>query len=91
MEKVNTRDVEKAAIIKKTARICTVSDSLVQKVIRGDRDNEIVLSTFMILRDIDNSMVEAVKKMLPFDLPYKGVTQEKLNTKSIACSPITAN
>lgn len=44
--KIN-RDTEHAAMVIQTARITGVSKSLVQKVIRGDRKNENVMSCYM--------------------------------------------
>lgn len=70
MDKTIKRSAETRAIVLKTARITGVSVSMVEKVIKGDRSNELVLSTYMELLETgiekENELKEAVKKLVPF-------------------------
>ena len=42
------------------AGICGVSDNLVRKVVRGDRDNEVVFTVFMELKEREAEAIEHV-------------------------------
>lgn len=66
MENNNKRDAINAARVIKTAECVGVSTSLVQKVIRGDRNNDKVLSVFMEIQEGENALLEQVKKLVPF-------------------------
>lgn len=67
MSKTSTRDVVRAARIKRTAEIVRVSVRYVQLVLNGDRADEEVLSVFMTLDEGENKLVQAVKEMIPFN------------------------
>jgi len=42
-----------------------VSDNYVRKVIRGDRENETIMASYMEIVEQDNLLLEAVKKVVP--------------------------
>lgn len=48
-----------------TANIHGVSADYVRKVIRGDRENEAIVKTYMEIVEQDNLLLEAVKKAVP--------------------------
>ncbi|THU36897.1 hypothetical protein FAM09_18210 [Niastella caeni] len=56
------RDV--AALV---ADIHGVTADHVRKVIRGDRDNEEILATYMHIIESDNQLLKAVKNVTPFN------------------------
>lgn len=64
------RNTERAAIIKKTARISGVSERYVRMVMNGERENESVMNTFMTLQEQtieieDNLLLKAVNELVP--------------------------
>lgn len=61
MAQTNKRDIEAAAIVNKTARICMVTKRYVWMVIKGDRNNETVLTTYMSLLESNNTTEENLK------------------------------
>lgn len=61
------RDVRRAATIKDTAEVLGVSPSLVQKTLNTTRNNEKVIEVFMFLQEEKNLLVEAAKKLVPFN------------------------
>ena len=68
----NERDIERAAIIKKTARINGVSDRYVRMVMENERENENVVFVFMTLKEgiqklEDNLLLKAVKELVPLN------------------------
>lgn len=65
--KTIVRNPSKANLVKKTAEICNVSQSLVYQVLRMDRQNEEIISTYMFLLQGENALVEAAKKLVPFN------------------------
>jgi predicted transcriptional regulator len=70
MENNSNRDSVRAARIKRTAEICGVSPSMVQKVLRTDRTNDKVEIVYFSIVDADNEtdnkLKEAVKQLVPF-------------------------
>jgi predicted transcriptional regulator len=71
MENNSNRDSVRAARIKRTAEICGVSPSMVQKVLRTDRTNDKVEIVYFSIVDADNEtdnkLKEAVKQLVPFN------------------------
>lgn len=71
MENNSNRDTVRAARIKRTAEICGVSPSMVQKVLRTDRANDKVEIVYFSIVDADNEtdnkLKEAVKQLVPFN------------------------
>jgi hypothetical protein len=51
----------------RVAEIHGVTADHVRKVIRGDRDNESILATYMHMIESDNLLLQTVKNMLPFN------------------------
>jgi|GEM_PF-5505849 len=66
MSKVYIRDVERAALIRKTAKITGVSIRYVNLVLINERTNETVFSVYMSLLEGVDSLVEQVKQQVPF-------------------------
>ncbi|HRO17953.1 MAG TPA: hypothetical protein PLU07_07175 [Ferruginibacter sp.] len=60
------RSVIRAARVEKTAETIGVSTSLVQKVLRGDRENPHVMKVFMEISEREDALLEQVKKLVPF-------------------------
>jgi hypothetical protein len=71
MENNSNRDTVRAARIKRTAEICGVSTSHVQKVLRTDRTNEEVELVYFSIVDADNEtdnkLKQAVRQLVPFN------------------------
>lgn len=69
MGQTNKRDIEEAAIVVKTARLCGVSKRYVRMVRNNDRTNEKVLSVYMGYLEetlkMDNKMIDVVKELVP--------------------------
>lgn len=69
MGQTNTRDAESRAIIRRTARITGYSESYIEKVIKGDRQNELIFKTYMELLEHgdekENELKMAVKELVP--------------------------
>lgn len=61
------KDTKKAANIIDTAEVLGLSQSTVQKVLRGDRENPNVINVFMILDEGKNKLLKAVKELVPFN------------------------
>ncbi|MCX6210085.1 MAG: hypothetical protein NTZ59_11480 [Bacteroidetes bacterium] len=66
MDNKSKRDAINAARVIKTAECVGVSTNLVQKVIRGERNNDKVLGVFMEIQEGENKLLEEVKKIVPF-------------------------
>ena len=70
MKKTRNRDSERAALVPKVANITGYSEETVKKVIRDERKNELILSTYMdlqeTLRTRENYLLIAVKNLIPF-------------------------
>lgn len=45
------------------AGICGVSDNLVRKIVRGERDNEVVFTVVMELREKEQEAIEHAKNV----------------------------
>lgn len=67
MKKPNQRSSEMAFRVKRTADITGKKPDTVYKIIRGDRENEEVFTTYMELLERDNALLEEVKKLVPFN------------------------
>ena len=67
MEKKIKRDTEHAALVKKTADITGLSLNYVRKVIRMDRENDRVMNVYMTLKEGENELKAAVRKLVPFN------------------------
>lgn len=65
--KTSARNPRTTYLVKNTADICGVSESTVYKVIDGTRNNEKVLGAYMTLSEKSNDLLEAVRKMVPFN------------------------
>lgn len=51
----------------RVAQIHGVTADYVRKVIRGDRENESILATYMLIIENDNLLLQTVKNILPFN------------------------
>lgn len=67
MKKPSERNSEIAWRVKRTAEITGLKPNTIYKIIRGDRENEEVLTTYMELWERDNALLEEVKKLVPFN------------------------
>ncbi len=67
MKKPNQRSAEIAYRVKRTAEITGLKSNTVYKIIRGDRENEEVLTTYMELWERDKVLLSEVKKLVPFN------------------------
>ncbi len=67
MIKPNKRDVKRAATVKETAEATGVSTRYVNMVMNGERENESVVSVFMELTEGKSLLLDAVKKLVPFN------------------------
>ncbi|MBN8834604.1 MAG: hypothetical protein ABS68_00080 [Niastella sp. SCN 39-18] len=65
--KHNKRDIRRAATVEETAGLLGISKNYVQKVMRGDRENDEVVAVFMELSERKNYLLEEVKKLVPFN------------------------
>lgn len=61
------RDSEKAVRVKRTAITAGVSQSLVYKVIKGERVHDEVMRIYMQLEEGENLLLQAVKQAAPFE------------------------
>lgn len=64
--KTNKRDIERAAIIKKTADIHKLSKRQIRRILACENENKEVLETFMFLSEGQNKLVEAAKQLVKF-------------------------
>lgn len=67
MKKPKKRDAEMAYRVKRTAELCGVDKASVYRILRGDRENEEVFTTYMELLERDNALLDEVKKLVPFN------------------------
>ena len=67
MKKPNKRDAENAFRVKRTAELTGLKKDAIYKIIRGDRENEEVFTTYMELLERDNALLAEVKKLVPFN------------------------
>lgn len=86
--KQRKKDAIHTARVQKTAKLCGVSTSLVYKVLSADRDNELVVSVFMTLKEketeAENQLLKEIEKLVPFDMLYKSVTQPAMTREQNA-------
>lgn len=61
------RNTQRAALVEQTAKICGCSKRYVRYVLAGDRENETVFSTYMMLSEESNKLLNAVKELVPFN------------------------
>lgn len=61
------RSAEHAYRVKRTADITGLKTDTVYKIIRGVRENEEVITTYMELLERDNTLLNEVKKLVPFN------------------------
>ena len=66
MKKPNKRDSEMAYRVKRVAELCKKEPASVYRILRGDRSNEEVFTTYMELMERDNALLDEVKKLVPF-------------------------
>ena len=67
MKKPKQRSSENAFRVKRVAEITGLKPNSIQKIIRGDRENEEVFTTYMELLERDNALLAEVKKLVPFN------------------------
>jgi len=76
------------ARVQKTAKLCGVSTSLVYKVLSTDRDNELVVTIFMALKEkeaeAENILLKEVRRLLPFDMQHKSAMQQAMTREAKA-------
>jgi hypothetical protein len=65
--KQQRRRQEQDPVIKILALKHGVSAGYVNKIIRGDRNNELIFSEYMAYREERNLLLEAVKRAVPFE------------------------
>lgn len=66
MNKTNKRSAKDRAIIQEVAQLTGYSESMVEKVIKNDRQNEYIMNTYMVVLEGFNELREAVKLLVPF-------------------------
>lgn len=66
MNKTNKRSAKDRAIIQEVAQLTGYSESMVEKVIKNDRQNEFIMNTYMVVLEGFNELREAVKLLVPF-------------------------
>ena len=68
--KTTVRNTKRASRIIRTAEIVGVTPRAVQLILNGERNNDLVLETFMTLceeeKQLDNKLTEAVKQLVKF-------------------------
>ncbi len=67
MRKTGERDTIRAARIQKVAETLGKTPRYIRMVLNGDRENNQVLPLMMELQEGENKLLEAVKKLIPFD------------------------
>ena len=67
MKKPNERNAELAFRVKMVAEITGLKPNGIYKILRGDRKNEEVFTTYMELLERDNLLLQEVKKLVPFN------------------------
>jgi hypothetical protein len=65
MEKTLSNSIKRRDAATLTARIHGVSDNYVRKVLRGERENEEIFSTYMTIIEQDNLLLQAVRRAVP--------------------------
>lgn len=64
MEKKIKRESWQASLVRKTADLTGFSERYVRMVINGERDNQLVMNTYMTLWEGENTLLETVKNTL---------------------------
>jgi hypothetical protein len=67
IQKNTVNELRRRDLASRVAEIHGVTADHVRKVIRGDRDNESILATYMHMIESDNLLLQTVKNMLPFN------------------------
>jgi hypothetical protein len=67
MKNTKERSAEKAYRVKRTAEITGLKPDTVYAIIRGDRENEEVFTTYMELKERDDLLLQEIKKLVPFN------------------------
>lgn len=67
LNKTNKRDIERAAIIKKTADLHNISRRQVHRILNGENENKAVVETFMFLFEGENQLLQAAQNLVPFN------------------------
>jgi len=65
MEKTRKRDSETAARVNKVADITGVTPRSVYRIIKGEQENEAVMTAYMEMTEGEKCLVEAVKQLVP--------------------------
>ncbi len=66
MEKTIQRSTKRRDVATIVADIHGVTDNYVRKVMRGERENEAIIATYMEIIEQDNLLIAAVKKAVKF-------------------------
>ena len=66
MQKKGRKDTKKAAIVMKVADLAGVSTDYVYKVLRGDRDNEKIMTAYFEIEHGENLLVQEVRRVVGF-------------------------
>lgn len=67
-DSVTRRSAATASLVKRTAELMGVTEQLVYKVLRGYRTNEQVMACYITLLEGETQLLDAVKKLVPFNL-----------------------
>ena len=65
MSKSYSRNIERAALIQKTADITGVSVRHVRRVLESEKKNETIVEVYMTLSELSNQLVDEVKRIVP--------------------------
>jgi len=65
-DKTMFKDSERTFLVKKVAEMHKVSTRYVYYVLSGDREDDDIFKSYMDLKEGNNSLVESVKKLIPF-------------------------
>jgi len=66
MQENNKKSTNRRDVATLVATIHGVTADHVRKVIRGDRENEQILATYMHIIEQDNWLIQAAKSIVPF-------------------------
>lgn len=69
--KTIARDPQRADLVKKVADIHGVSTQYIYQILKCQRENEEIFSTYMFLLQEGNALVEAARQMVPFSKQTK--------------------
>lgn len=65
--KMRKRNAKTAARVQHTAELTGYGTDYVYKVINGERENEEIMQTYMMLYEGENKLLQSVKELLPFE------------------------